>query len=143
MIRKPKANEVINGTFGAVWVNGQKFANIIQFESKLTFNYEEINIAGDPSTHQKFMGYSGEGTMTFHKVDSSILKIVMSDLKKGKMPEIMMVGKVDDPAALGAERIQFNEVTFDEISLLKFENKALGSEEVPFKFATFKALDLI
>lgn len=143
MIRKPKANEVINGTYGAVWVNGNKFANVKQFESKLTFNWEEVNIAGDPSTHQKYMGYSGEGTMTFHKVDSSILSLIIKDLKLGKMPEIMMVGKVDDPASLGAERIQFNEVTFDEISLLKFENKSLGEEEVPFKFSTFEALDLI
>lgn len=140
---KIKANEVINGSFGKVFINGNKFANIKSFEAKLTFDWEEVDISEDLGKHQKFMGYQGEGTMVFHKVDSSILRMIIDDLKQGKMPEIMIVGALQDPASLGAERIQLNEVTLDETTLMKFENKTIGEEEVPFKFADFEPLDLI
>lgn len=142
MLKKPKANQVFNGTFGKVFINGEKFANIKSFEAKLTFTFEEVNIAEDTGTHQKYMGYAGEGTMTFHKVDSTILNMLISDLKAGRFPDIMVVGMIDDPAGIGAERIQFNEVTFDEATLLKFEEKTIGEEEVPFKFSDFEALDM-
>ena len=140
---KIAANDVVNGTFGRVFINGHKFANIKSFEAKLTLEYEEIDIAEDAGKHQKFMGYAGEGTMVFHKVDSSILAMMKDELKAGRVPEIMIVGALEDPSKIGAERIQFNEVTLDELTLLKFEMKTVGEEEVPFKFADFEPLDLI
>lgn len=142
MKKKPNANQVFNGTFGSVFINGEKFANIKSFEAKLTFTFEEVNIAEDTGTHQKYMGYAGEGTMTFHKVDSSIMQMLLSDLKAGRFPEIVVVGMIDDPAGIGAERVQLNEVTFDEATILKFEEKTVGEEEVPFKFADFEMLDM-
>lgn len=143
MFGKQKANEVINGTFGKVYINGNKLANIKSFEAKLTVEYEEIDIAEDPGKHQKYMGYSGEGTMVLHKVDSTILKMMKDDLKAGKVPDIMIVASVSDPNSKGTERVQFDEVTIDELTLLKFELKTVGEEEVPFKFADFTPLDLI
>lgn len=143
MFGKQKANEVINGTFGKVYINGNKLANIKSFEAKLTVEYEEIDIAEDPGKHQKYMGYSGEGTMVLHKVDSTILKMMKDDLKAGKVPDIMIVASVSDPNSKGTERVQFDEVTIDELTLLKFELKTIGEEEVPFKFADFTPLDLI
>ena len=143
MFRKPNVNEIINGTYGKVFINGNKLANIKSFEAKLTFEYEEVNLAEDPGKHMRYMGYSGEGTMTLHKVDSSILNMIKDDIKAGKMPEIMIVGSVSDPSAIGTERVQLNGVTLDEITLLKFELKTLGEEEVPFKFADFVPLKTI
>ncbi|MCI5533838.1 MAG: phage tail tube protein [Firmicutes bacterium] len=141
--KKITGNDVMNGTFGSIWINGDKAANVKKFEAKLTLNYEQVDIAEDPGEHQKFMGYTGSGTITLHKVDSSITSLMYKDIKKGKVPTIMIVGKLDDPAATGSERIQFTEVTFDELTLLNFEQKALMEEEVPFKFADFTPLDLI
>ena len=141
--KKMQANDVINGTFGTVWINGNKAANIKKFDAKLTLNYEQVDVAEDPGEHQKFTGYAGSGTMVFHKVDSSITALVYKEVKKGRVPEIMIVGKLEDPASQGAERIQFNEVTLDELTLLNFEQKTLMEEEVPFKFADFLPLDLI
>lgn len=143
MFRKPNVNEIINGTFGKVFINGNKLANIKSFEAKLTFEYEEVDLAEDPGKHMRYMGYSGEGTMTLHKVDSGILNLIKDDIKAGKMPEIMIVGSVSDPSSLGTERVQLNGVTLDEITLLKFELKTLGEEEVPFKFSDFVPLETI
>ncbi len=138
-----KANQIMNGSYGAVWVDNEKLSNVKSFEAKVELKWEELDIAEDLGTHQKFMGYSGSGTMTLHKVDSFMLNKLKDGIAKGVIPELMIVAKLDDPAALGAERVQFNEVTVDELTLMKFEQKALGEEEVPFKFASFTVLDTV
>lgn len=140
---KMNANDTINGTFGSVWINGIKFANIKSFESKTNFSWEAVDIAEDPGEHQRYMGYTGEGTMTFNKIDSSIVDMLIDDIKAGKFPEVTVIGKIEDSARAQAERIQYNEVTFDSITLLKFEQKKLVEEEIPFKFASFDLLDKI
>ena len=138
-----KTNEIIRGTFGRVWVNDELWAEVKSFEGKLTLSYEEADISNDMGKHQRYMGFSGEGTMTVHKVNSKITNLLAKGVKTGVMPEVSMVGKLDDPTALGAERIKFSEVTFDEVMLLKFENKALMDQEIPFKFADFDVIDSI
>ena len=89
------------------------------------------------------MGFTGEGTMTLHKINSKIFAKLAKAIKSGDMPEISVVGKLEDPTALGAERVSFTEVTIDEVMALKFENATIGEEEVPFKFADYEPLDLI
>lgn len=138
-----KTNQIIRGTFGRVWIDGELFANVKSFEAKLTLNYEEVDLSNDLGKHQRYMGFTGEGTMTLHKINSKIFAKLAKAIKSGDMPEISVVGKVEDPTALGAERVSFTEVTIDEVMALKFENATIGEEEVPFKFADYEPLDLI
>ena len=138
-----KTNQIIRGTYGRVWIDGELFANVKSFEAKLTLNYEEVDLSNDLGKHQRYMGFTGEGTMTLHKVNSKIFAKLAKAIKSGEMPEISVVGKVEDPTALGAERVSFTEVTIDEVMALKFENATIGEEEVPFKFADYEPLDLI
>lgn len=136
-------NQIIRGSFGRVWVDGELFSNVKSFEAKLTLNYEEVDIAGDLGKHQRYMGFTGEGTMTLHKINSKILAKLAAAIKNGEMPDIKIISKLEDPTALGAERIELIEVTVDEVMLIKFENAAIGEEEVPFKFADYNLLDYI
>ena len=138
-----KANEVINGSFGKVWVNGELFANVKSFEAKNSLKYEPVDIAGDMGTHQKYMGFEGAGTMVLHKINTKIGRMLAKAVKTGVMPDIEIVGALTDPAAHGAERVKIMEVTFDEFTLLKFANKELQEEEVPFKYADFDYIDMI
>ena len=136
-------NQIIRGSFGRVWVDGELFSNVKSFEAKLTLNYEEVDIAGELGKHQRYMGFTGEGTMTLHKINSKILAKLATAIKNGEMPDIKIISKLEDPTALGAERIELIEVTVDEVMLMKFENAAIGEEEVPFKFADYNLLDYI
>ena len=61
----------------------------------------------------------------------------------GTMPVIKLVGSVADPDAKGSERIEIYDVTFDEVTLMKFENATVGEEEVPFKAGGFRYIDTI
>ena len=121
-----KTNQIIRGTFGRVWIDGELFANVKSFEAKLTLNYEEVDLSNDLGKHQRYMGFTGEGTMTLHKINSKIFAKLAKAIKSGDMPEISVVGKLEDPTALGAERVSFTEVTIDEVMALKFENATIG-----------------
>lgn len=140
---KVKSNRQINGTFGAVWVNGEKWLDIESFEAKVTLNFEDVNMAEDLATHKKLTGWSGEGSMTVKKVYSRGAALMASATKSGQVPDINIVGKLADPDAFGAERVSISEVTFNEFMLLKFEQKALGTEDLPFNFADYDLIDSI
>lgn len=138
-----RAKRQINGTFGAVWVNSDKWLDIDEFEAKVGIDLEDVNMAEDLATHKKMTGWNGEGSMTVKKVYSRGAALLAEAVKAGTLPEIKLVGKVEDPDAFGAERVAIEEVTFSEFMLMKFEQKTLGTEELPFFFADYDMIDLI
>lgn len=140
---KLRANKQINGTFGSVWVNNEKWLDVDSFEAKVAINYEDVNMAEDLATHKKMNGWAGEGAMTVKKVYSRGANILANAVKSGVLPDINIVGKLADPDAFGAERVAINEVTFNEFMLMKFEQKTLATEELPFNFADYDPIDLI
>jgi len=140
---KLKGNKQINGTFGSMWVNNEKWLDVETFEAKVTINFEDVNMAEDLATHKKMTGWAGEGSTTVKKVYSRGANLMANAVKTGIMPEISMVGKLADPDAYGAERVSISEVTFNEFMLLKFEQKTLGTEELPFNFADYDLIDSI
>jgi len=140
---QPKANEVINGTYGTVWVNGELWAEVDAFEAKITINYEDVNFANHPGTFKKPTGWNSDGSMTIKKIYSRVQRTMADNVKKGIYPRFEIVGKVADPDARGAERVAIHDVTINEFMLLKFDAKALGSETIPFAFSDYEMVDTI
>lgn len=140
---KTKSNKQINGTFGSVWVNGEKWLDVDSFEAKVTIDYEDVNMAGDLATHKKMIGWTGEGSITVKKVYSRGASLMAHAAKTGIMPDINIVGKLADPDAYGAERVDIREVTFNEFTLMAFEQKTPATEELPFNFGDYEVIDLI
>ena len=136
-------NKVFRGTFGKVWVDGERMSNVKSFEAKASIDYEDMNVNGDFGTKKRYMGYSISGTMTLHKFDSFILRKYQAGLMTGELPDMTIVAALDDPTAYGAERVQLRDVLLDEVTLNKFENKTLTEEEVPFTAGSYEFLDLI
>lgn len=137
------ANRVVNGTYGSVWVDGELWAEVDAFEAKVTVSYEDVNFANDGATHKKPTGWSGEGSMTIKKIYSRIQRKMAANVRKGIYPRFEIVGKTADPDALGGERVAIHDVTINEFNLLKFEQKSLGSEEIPFAFSDYEMIDMI
>ena len=135
--------EIISGTFGAVWVNDEEWLYTTKFEAKVTGVFEDVKVAGELTTYKKYMGWTGEGTITVSKVNSTISKMLAENFKKGIMPEIKIVGKLADPQARGAERVEILGVTFSEFMLMNWEVQTKMDEEVPFSFTDFNFIDSI
>lgn len=143
MAQKMDSNKTINGTFGRVWLDEELLAECQTFEAKITVEYEDIDIAGDLGKHKKMIGWTGEGTFTLKKIDSIIAKKMQEGIKNGKLPELKIVAKLEDPANEGAERVELTGVTINEVMALKFEQKTVREEEVPFNFSGYRFIDLI
>ncbi|MEH6940777.1 phage tail tube protein [Bacillus sp. JJ722] len=142
-MNKIPPKRVINGTFGAVWVNGEKWLDIEAFEAKIAIDYEDVNMAEVLATMKKMLGWTGEGSMTTKKVYSRGAVLMADAVKTGIMPDIEIVGKLADPDAFGHERIAIKDITLNEFTLLAFEQKTLGTEELPFNYADFDLIDKI
>lgn len=138
-----RANKVINGTHGAVWVNGEKWIDLESIELKVTLEYEDVHVAENTGTQRKFMGWVGEGAINTKKVYSRGSNLLAKAVKSGKMPDVTITTKLADPDSYGTERTTVSQVTFDEFMLAKIEQRTLMTEELPFKFGDFDILESI
>lgn len=138
-----KANKVINGTHGSVWVNNEKWLDLESLELKVTLEYEDVYVAEDTGKQRKFMGWVGEGNIVTKKVYSRGSNLLAKAVKSGKMPDVTITSKLADPDAYGTERVSVSKVTFNEFLLTKIEQRTLLQEELGFEFGDFDILEAI
>lgn len=137
------ANKVILGTFGKVFINNKRIANIKSFELKASMDYEDIKVNGNLITQYKYTGASLAGTMEVHKVDSYNINLVKDAIKTGVMPSIKIVGELSDPNTDGDESIEITDVLLDEATLLAFTNGEVRDESVAFRAGGYNYISTI
>lgn len=139
------ASNVINGTYGEVWVDGDYMAQATGLEAKTSVKKTDVNMVGRLSPGKKVTGIENKGTLKMNHVTSEMKQKIADYIKKGKTPTFTIISKLADPDAIKAqaERIKFTGVTFDEITLVDFENGKLGEESYSFEYEDFQFLDVI
>lgn len=137
-----RANRLISGTFGELWLDGEKIAECTAFQAKIAKNKEDINLCGQIMVDSKMMSAKGTGSITLYHVDSGFL-MREDDLQKGADRRFTIVSKLRDPDAYGAERIAFYNVSFDDMTLADWAAGKNGTVTKPFTFTRSEFLDLI
>ena len=138
-----KVDQVINGTWGEVWLNDQYMAESTGLEAKYKVTKSDVNQTGTLVKGQKITGIEGSGTLKLNKVSSYMLKLLLSDIKNGIMPDITIISNLKDPAALGNERVKVTGVSFDEVTIANWEAGKLGEDSYPFTFREAELIDAI
>lgn len=138
-----KGNRVLSGSDGKAWINNELLGDLKSIELKITGKFEDVEVCGDYSTYQKYTGWSGEGSIKFQKTYSRGLNLLKNSFKTGVFPDIVIVSSLKDKQTGQSERIQVSDVVFSELSLAKFDAKALVEEELPLKFSDYQVLDTI
>ena len=145
-MKTPVANgkDVINGTFGTLWVDGEEVFELESFNAVTTFNRESVTFAGNLDEESKITGQSGEGSFTVKKVFSRGLAKFIEMSKSGQDVRSQIIGKLQDPDTKNkqAERVSIGNVWFNEFTLLDFEVGNPVESEFPFGF-TPSSVDLI
>ena len=136
-------NRIMHGNGGFAWINGKKLTTLQSVEAKVSGDFEDVNVCGDPATYKVYNGYSGDGALTALKVDSEVLKMMAAAYKSGEMPTITIITMQKMPGTNRVERVAYSDVTIDEFMLAKFEKKAMTEEEIPFKFGNFEVLETL
>lgn len=139
------ASNVINGTYGEVWVDDAYMAQTTGLEAKTSVKKTDVPMVGRLAPGKKVTGIENKGTLKMNHVTSEMKLMIANDLKEGKTSYFTIISKLADPDALAAqaERIKFTGVTFDEVTLVDFENGKLGEESYPFEYEDFEFLDVI
>lgn len=96
MANQATVNKILSGNNGAMWFNGQELATLTKIEAKVKGNFDDVNLCDDNSTYQRYSGWSGEGTFTCKKIDSTVFKLVADAYKAGVMPDITIITRVTD-----------------------------------------------
>lgn len=138
-----KAQQVINGTWGECWIDGQYVANITSLQAKVSLKSIDVHMTKSLAKHTKNVGYEGKGSLKLNKVDSMFIKMMSDNMKKGKQTVCTIISKLADPDSLGAERIVLKECVFEELTLANWEVQKNGEESIPFTFADWEVLDAI
>lgn len=138
-----KPDNVINGTWGEVWLNDQYMAETTGLEAKFKLTKSDVNQTGTLRKGQKITGIEGSGTLKMNKVSSYMMKLLLEDIRNGIMPDITIISNLDDPTALGNERVKITGVNFDELALADWEAGKLGEESYPFTFDDAEIIDAI
>jgi len=134
-------NETINGTDGRLWINDTPCATIQSFTFHQTNVFEDVPQAGQLSKPRRIVGVELNGTINKYKVDNTMVGL-MQDYKNGNMPEIKLIGLMQNPATGMMQRAVIKGVTFGEMDLLNFEQKTVAKEEIPFEAEDYYYQDL-
>lgn len=143
MANTMNGNSVILGTFGKLYINNVRVAEIKSFELKASLQYEDILVNGNLITQSKYKGATLTGTMVVHKVNSYNIKLVKDAIKTGVMPSIKFMGELADPNIDGDEAIEVSDVMFDEATLLSFANGEVREESTAFRAGDYNYLNTI
>ena len=138
-----RANRVMSGTWGELWLDGEKFADVYKFQAKRTANKEKIALCGQMATDTKTMSTEGTGSLGIYKTTSYMNIKVGDALEKGQDPRFTLMGKLNDPDAYGAERVAIYNVSFDDETVADWEAGNIGKMECPFTWTSREFLDKV
>lgn len=137
-----EAKQVMNGSQGELWIDGDYMAQITEFKAGVTLDKAEVHIVKKLAKQYKVTGYTCKGSLKMNKVSSYMLKKLNENMKAGKQTVCTLISKLDDPDAIGAERVVIKDAVFDELHLADWSAKKNGEESYNFTFSDWDLLDL-
>lgn len=136
------ASQVMSGTQGEVWIDGQYMAEVTGFKAEIKLLKEEVNQVKRMFKQYKVVGCEGTGNVKLNHVSSFFIQLMADNIKNARQTVCTIVVKLDDPDAVGAERISITDATFDKLTLMDWEAKKLTSDDYDFTFTDFDILDV-
>lgn len=143
MKREYSPEQVINGTWGESWLDGDYLANVTALKAEINIKTTQIARVQSLVDGEKLTGLEYKGELKFHKVNSYVLKKYVKALREGRMPKCDIISNLKDPDALGAERVALYGCTFDKAILADWEAGKNLEESYSFTFQDYELLDTI
>lgn len=143
MPKEFKGEQVINGTFGEMWIDGEYMAQVISLKAEVTQKKTAIAMVQHLQEGQKMTGLEQKGEVKFHKINSTLMKKMSEYFKRGKMMTCTIVSNINDPDSAGAERVALYGCLFDKVSLIDWEAGKMGEESYSFTFEDWELLNTI
>lgn len=142
-MKEYKAKQVISGTWGQLWYDGEYMAEIISAKAEINYKKTAVPQACKMTEGQKITGLEQKGEFKIHHVNSTVMKKEAEALKAGKTAEHTIILKVDDPDAIGAEKVALSGCVLDKMILADFETNKNGERSYGFTFEGWDIMESI
>ncbi len=138
---KVSGNRTLSGTWGELWVDGEKIFEMSKVEMKVISNREDVQLGLDVDS--KITGLKGEFSITIKQVYSSYLD-VLEQWQKGIDKRVQIITKLEDPDAVGGgiERYSADDCWFNELPLVNYEKGGIIEQEINGGFPPTKMINL-
>ena len=124
-----RGNQVLTGTWGELWIDGEPILEFKKVEVKASVNREDVQIGIDVDS--KMTGIKVDVNVTVNKVYSRYNN-VMKNYTSGRDVRSQMITKLADPDAVGGqqERYSVDNVWWNDLPIILMEKGALIEEEL-------------
>lgn len=143
MPKEFKAEQVINGTWGEAWLDGDYLAQVTGLKAEVPLKKTAVGMVQRLQEGQKMTGLELKGEIKLHKINSTIMKKMSENFKRGKMMTCKIISNLKDPDALGGERVVLYDCLFDKLILADWEQGKMGEESYSFTFSDWDILQSI
>ena len=139
-----QANNIFNGTDGAVWISTDD--QVLKIGSMKTFTLKQKNIYSDIDESEsitkkrKLVGVELTGELTKWKIDNTFVKI-FEQYKNGDQPDISIISKAYNNNTNKVQRVKISGVTFDELNLIDLAQKTPTEESLPYACEDYEWLE--
>lgn len=129
------------GSRGMLWIDGYRVAEVLEVKATLTAKKLEVPMARHLSVGYKMVGFEGKGSFKVHKVTSYFIEKLAPAIKEGRQVLFTLVSDVDDPDAVGNERVELYNCMVDSVDLINWAVGKLSEEEYNFTFEDYNMTD--
>lgn len=143
MVKGFRAEQVINGTWGEVWFDGEYLSQVTACKAEVGFKKTAITQVQSLVEGQKITGLEPKGEIKLHHINSFVMRKVSDTVKRGKTPTHTIITKLKDPDAIGAERVAFYNCVLDKMLLADWEAGKTCEETYGFTFGDWKPMQTI
>lgn len=132
-----QAKNVINGTYGSIWVDSEKINECYGLKATIELKREDVKMVGNAWGGKKLIGFSGKGSIKMNKVTTRFAAKIFDIINTGMDAVFEIQSMLADPDAVGKgkETIVLKNVIFDELTLQDWEAEKAGTYEIPFSFS--------
>ncbi|BCN32070.1 phage tail tube protein [Anaeromicropila herbilytica] len=138
-----QAREVINGSYGKIWIDNHEVGEVLSFKATVTPKTETVSQIGKLVDGTKIVGLECKGELKANKINSRFIQLLSDDLRKGKAKTFTLISQLSDPDSRGTEKVALTGCTFTDLDLSNWENKKLTEESMSFNFEDWKFFDTI
>lgn len=135
--------QVVNGSKGKLYLNGEYVAGVISLSAKVTANKEDVYLDGTTMVDQKTISQKGTGSMELEKISSFMQKQIGEAMREGRDLRFTIRSELNDPDVHGAERVEIRNVSFDEVDLINWTKGKKVTGTYPFTFSDWDLIDEI
>lgn len=114
----------MSGTQGEVWIDDEYMAQVTSFKAEVNLIKEEVHQVKRMGKQYKITGWEGKGNVKMNHMSSYFINLMAENIKNAHQTIVTIVAKLDDPDAIGSERVVIRDATFDKLTLMDWQAKS-------------------